>query len=216
LKVVCLLSGGMDSSTLLAKLLDEGHRVRCLSVLYGQSHSTKELEAARTVAAYYRVEHEQVELPSGLLSGSALTGGPDIPDGHYTDPKMRATVVPNRNMILLAVAGGVAVREKCDAVAYAAHAGDHSVYPDCRPSFVSVMEDALARCDYSPIKLLTPFLLRDKSGIVLTGNKLGVPFEKTYSCYRGGSVHCGRCATCVERKEAFANAVVHDPTEYSN
>lgn len=214
MKVVCLLSGGLDSTTLLAKLLSEGHRIRCLSVLYGQSHAIQELGAAVMVTNRYDVPFEVVRLPETLLAGSALTGGGDIPEGHYADPTMRVTVVPARNLLLLALATSVVVREGFDAVAYAAHAGDHSVYPDCRPDFISAAEDVMARADYNPIRLLTPFAGRDKSGIVSDGVKLQVPFELTYSCYRGGERHCGRCGTCVERREAFANAGVTDPTEY--
>lgn len=214
MKVVCLLSGGLDSSTLLAKLLSEGHRCRCLSVFYGQRHGVMELGASVLIAGHYDVSHEVARLPVELLAGSALTGGCDVPEGHYADPSMRATVVPARNTVLLAVAAAVVVREGFDAVAYAAHAGDHAVYPDCRPTFVSAMEDVLARCDYKPVRLLTPFVGRDKSGIVRDGAALGVPFELTYSCYKGDERHCGRCGTCVERREAFQRAGVPDPTPY--
>ncbi len=213
MKVVCLLSGGLDSTTLLAKLVAEGHQVRCLSVLYGQRHS-REWFAARSIVHRYQVEHETVKLPTELLSGSALTGKGEVPDGHYADPSMRTTVVPARNLVLLSLATAVAVRTKANAVAYAAHSGDHAVYPDCRPQFVSAMEDVMARADYEPIQLLTPFVGRSKSGIVSDGAALEVPFYLTYSCYKGSERHCGRCGTCVERREAFQLAGVPDPTDY--
>lgn len=215
MKVVCLLSGGLDSSTLVASLVKEGNSVRAVSVMYGQKHS-RELSAAKEIAEYYGVGWESVTLPGSLMAGSALTGKGEVPEGHYADPTMKATVVPARNLVLLSLATAVAVREGYSAVAYGPHAGDHAIYPDCRSNFVSAMEDVMARCDYSPVSLLTPFLGRDKSGIVKLGQQLGVPFAKTWSCYKGGEKHCGKCSTCYERKEAFTNAGGHDPTEYSD
>jgi 7-cyano-7-deazaguanine synthase len=183
-------------------------------VFYGQRHAVQELGAAVMVTNHYDVPFEVVRLPETLLVGSALTGGGSVPEGHYADPSMRATVVPNRNMILLSIAGGVAIREGFDAVAYAAHSGDHAIYPDCRTTFIDAMEDALARCDYRRINLLTPFAGRTKAGIVKMGAELKAPLELTYSCYNGGEHHCGKCGTCIERREAFAFAGVPDPTDY--
>lgn len=216
MKVVCLLSGGLDSTVLLGRLLSEGHQVRCLSVFYGQRHGVQELGAAVRVINHYDVPFEVVRLPEELLRGSALTGGSEVPDGHYTDPSMKQTVVPGRNLLMLSIAASVAIREGFDAVAYCCHSGDHVIYPDCRPTFVDAMEEVLSKCDYRRIGLLTPFLHRDKSGIVEEGSRLMVPMELTYSCYKGGEKHCGRCGTCVERKEAFQRAKVPDPTEYSD
>ena len=136
------------------------------------------------------------------------------PDGHYTDESMKATVVPNRNMLFLAVAASWAIAQGAAAVAYAAHAGDHAIYPDCRPEFVRAMSAALGLADWRQLELATPFINWDKGQIVRRGAELGVPFEKTWSCYRGGTAHCGTCGTCVERREAFSQAGIADPTIY--
>lgn len=214
MKTVVLLSGGLDSAVLLAQRLDCGDSVRAVSVNYGQRHG-KELWAATGVAGHYGVHLEIVELPPSLLAGSSLTGGSSVPHGHYADPTMRSTVVPARNTVLLSLAAAVTVRVGADAVAYAAHAGDHAVYPDCRPEFVAAARQLLAVCDYEPLTLLTPFVGWAKFQIVAEGRRLGVPFEKTWSCYEGGERHCGCCGTCYERQEAFAVAGVVDPTEYN-
>ena len=127
---------------------------------------------------------------------------------------MKATVVPNRNMMLLAVAAAVGIAEKAQAIAYAAHAGDHAIYPDCRPDFIIAMKGALELCDWNPVTLHTPYALWSKADIVREGALLGVPYHLTWSCYKGGEKHCGRCGTCVERIEAFQKALVEDPTVY--
>ena len=137
-----------------------------------------------------------------------------MPEGSYNEAGMKATVVPNRNMIMIAVAAARAISLGCDSVAYAAHGGDHAIYPDCRPDFVKALAEVLKICDYSPIRLEAPFLNFSKADIVLEGARLGVDFSKTWSCYKGGDIHCGKCGTCVERRQAFASAGVCDPTEY--
>jgi 7-cyano-7-deazaguanine synthase len=211
MKTVVLLSGGLDSSALLATCTPDAV---ALSVDYGQRHR-RELDAAAAVAGHFGVPHEVVALPPGLMAGSALTGGGAVPHGHYADPSMRATVVPARNTVLLALAAAVAVRERCGAVAYAAHAGDHPVYPDCRPEFAEAYRRVLALCDYEPVELLTPFVRLTKAEVVRVGADRGVPFGLTWSCYEGAEWHCGVCGTCVERREAFALSGVPDPTQYA-
>ena len=215
--VVVVYSGGLDSTVLLYDLLASGHGVRCLGVDYGQRHR-RELAAGRSVCEALGAEYRLADL-SGirpLLAGSALTDDVAVPDGHYADGSMKLTVVPNRNMILLSVAIGWAVSGKADAVAYAAHAGDHTIYPDCRPAFTEAMREAAKLCDWHVVDLLTPFVTMAKGEIVTRGAELGVPFERTWSCYKGGDVHCGTCGTCVERREAFAEAGVVDPTVYES
>lgn len=214
MKTVVLLSGGLDSTVLLAHRLALGDSVHALCVGYGQRHR-REVWAATAVAGHYGVGFEVVELPPTLMKGSVLTGGGPVPHGHYEDASMRSTVVPARNLVLLSLAAAVAFREGVDAVAYAAHAGDHAVYPDCRPAFVEAVRLTLARCDYRPVTLLTPFVGRTKADVVAEGRRLGVPFELTWSCYEGGCLHCGLCGTCVERREAFRVAGVFDPTVYT-
>jgi 7-cyano-7-deazaguanine synthase len=217
-KVIVSLSGGMDSAVLLYKLKADGHLVKALSVNYGQRH-LRELDAAARVASAAGVTHRAADLTSlgYFLRGSSQTSREvPVPEGHYTDESMKQTVVPNRNMLLLAVAGCWAVSEKADAVAYAAHAGDHAIYPDCREEFAKAMAEAFAHCDWNTLQLLRPFVDHTKADLVRLGTDLGVPFQLTYSCYKGGPKHCGRCGTDVERKEAFRMAGVPDPTEYED
>jgi len=218
---VAVVSGGLDSAVLAHHLRDEGWALRLLSFDYGQRHA-RELDHARRLGAALGARHDVVDLRSAgrLLTGSALTDERvDVPDGHYTDDTMRATVVANRNAIFVQVAVGVAVAEGAAAVAVGIHAGDHPVYPDCRPEFVAAAEH-LARVAnegfaVDGFRLLAPFLERSKADIVRRGAELGVPFADTWSCYRGGDRHCGTCGTCVERREAFELAGVADPTEYA-
>lgn len=217
MKTVVLHSGGLDSTALLAHLLRRGDECLSLGVNYGQRHA-RELAAARAVCERLGVERVEVDLSgalAGLLTGSALTDpSVALPEGHYADLSMKATVVPNRNMLLLAVAGAVAVARRADAVAYAAHSGDHAIYPDCRPEFADAVGAALNLCDWHPVLLLRPLIGLDKAGVVRLGVDAGAPLDLTWSCYAGGERHCGRCGTCYERREAFELAGVQDPTEY--
>jgi 7-cyano-7-deazaguanine synthase len=191
--------------------------LRSLGIDYGQRHR-RELAAAEDICRLAGVGHHLADLSAiaPLIGESALTGDIEVPEGHYADETMKQTIVPNRNMIMLAVAIGWAVNLKFDAVAYGAHAGDHPIYPDCRPEFTEAMRQAASLCDWHPVSLLTPFIEKTKGQIVRIGADLGVPFERTWSCYKGGQVHCGRCGTCVERREAFATAGVADPTVYAD
>lgn len=215
MKVVLTLSGGMDSAVLLYYLRSAGDDVLCLSVDYGQRHR-KEIQAAARIAQINQCQYRLADLSAvrPLLAGSSQTGDLDVPEGHYAEESMKQTVVPNRNMILLALAGAWAVSQKADAVAYAAHAGDHAIYPDCRSEFADAMEVALRLCDWRKVELLRPFVNSTKSDLVRLGTDLGVPFGMTWSCYKGLEKHCGKCGTCVERREAFELAGVTDPTKY--
>ena len=217
---IVIASGGLDSTTLIYHLRAHGSRIRLLSFDYGQLHR-RELDCARQIAEILQLPHHIVDLrPVGvLLSGSALTDpAVVVPDGHYTDESMRATVVPNRNALMLDVAVAVAVTAGCDAVAFGAHGGDHAIYPDCRPEFVAAFTASarLANEGFlaSGFRVLAPFLPRTKADIVRLGATYGVPFERTWSCYRGGARHCGSCGTCTERREAFQVAGIADPTCY--
>jgi 7-cyano-7-deazaguanine synthase len=218
MNVILIHSGGMDSTVLLYQLRSEGRGVRCLSVDYGQRHR-RELDAARLICGDLGVESRVADLRgvAPLLAGSSLTS-PElaVPEGHYADESMRLTVVPNRNMLMLSLGIAWAVSTKSDAVAYAAHSGDHTIYPDCRPEFIAAMREAAALCDWRRIELLAPFAGMDKADIARLGAKLGVPFEKTWTCYKGLERHCGRCGACVERREAFSRAGLLDPTDYAN
>ncbi len=217
---VVLLSGGMDSATLLWRERSKRRSTLALGVHYGQRHAT-ELEAAAVLAREAGVEFSLVDLSSirPLLAGSSQTdSNVDVPDGHYTDDIMKKTIVPNRNMILLSIAVAAAAGLGARRVLYAAHAGDHAIYPDCRPEFVEAMAVTVQRATlWHPVQLETPFVYLTKAQICAEGNRLGVPFELTYSCYKGDSgAHCGKCGTCVERREAFELAGVRDPTTYSS
>lgn len=215
-KILVVLSGGMDSTTLLYHLKDQGHELRALGVDYGQRHR-RELDAARAICDAAGIPFQVADLTAlnPLMGGSALTD-PSIavPEGHYAAENMKATVVPNRNMLLIAVSLSHCVALGYDAVAYAAHAGDHTIYPDCRPEFAAVMDAAAHLCDFEPRRLLRPFVTWTKADIAARGAELGVPYDVTWTCYQGGAKHCGRCGTCVERIEAFRLGGVEDPTDY--
>lgn len=218
-KVVVVYSGGMDSTTLLYDLA-ESYALYPLSFAYGQRHE-KELYSAYQIAHILKLPLFVCDLRNiqPLLKGSALTSfDVPVPDGHYTEETMRATVVPNRNAIMMSLAWAYATSIGATAIATAVHAGDHTIYPDCREPFIKALEKAFAlgTDTYSSCsRILTPYINSSKSDIVLRGHTLKVPYEHTWSCYKGESVHCGTCGTCVERKEAFVLAGVLDPTTYT-
>jgi 7-cyano-7-deazaguanine synthase len=220
LSAVAIISGGMDSATLAWELAARRHRLQLVSFDYGQRHR-KELSHAARLADRLGARHEVVDLrPVGrLLGGSALTDpGVPVPDGHYAEESMRATVVPNRNAIMLAVAYGIATAAKAHLVAIATHAGDHFIYPDCRPAFLDAFAamQGLALEGFWTPQLEAPFEELTKADIAKLGHTLGVPFELTWSCSKGGPLHCGTCGTCHERAEAFVLAGVPDPTTYAS
>jgi 7-cyano-7-deazaguanine synthase len=219
--VVVVASGGLDSTTLAYWLADQGIRLTLLSVDYGQRHA-RELQAAAGTAAALGADYCVADLrPVGqLLGGSALTSGDvEVPDGHYADETMKITVVPNRNALLLDLGVALAITARAQAVAYGAHAGDHFIYPDCRPGFVAAYQQmALAANEgFLPggFAVTAPFLTMTKTDIAILAARLDVPVGRTWSCYRGGDLHCGTCGTCTERREALALAGVPDPTAYA-
>ncbi len=212
MKTVALVSGGMDSVTMLAALAEAGDEIQALSFDYGQRH-IKELEFAKRAASKYAdgwsiLPVDQVFAAFASESSSALINDDvDVPEGHYAEESMKATVVPNRNMILLSVATGYAVANGMDGVSYAAHAGDHTIYPDCRTDFMQAMSLAMRRCDWNPPALWVPFAHFTKAEIAALGTALGIDYEaETWSCYKGHDEHCGVCGTCVERFEALEEA----------
>lgn len=216
MKAVVLFSGGLDSAVLVQKLLSEKAEIRLLSINYGQRHG-KELLHSSQLARKMNLVQTIMNIPQlgGLLGGSSLTDpNIELPEGHYESESMKATVVPNRNMILLALAGGHALSLGFDTIAYAAHSGDHAIYPDCRPEFADAMGKALALADWEKLTLHRPFVNLSKADLVTLGTQLKVPFKYTWSCYAGRDMHCGKCGTCVERKEAFYLAKIPDPTDY--
>ena len=218
MKALVLFSGGLDSTVLAAQLLADGAETRLLSIDYGQRHA-KELQQAEKIAEALGLPHRILRLPDlgPLLGGSSPTDDQvELPEGHYAEESMKATVVPNRNMILLALAGGHALSLEFDTIAYAAHAGDHTIYSDCRPEFADAMETALGLADWEKLSLHRPFVHLSKTDLVKKGSELDAPLHLTWSCYAGREKHCGKCGTCVERKEAFALAKIPDPTKYED
>jgi 7-cyano-7-deazaguanine synthase len=237
---VAILSGGLDSTTLVYHLRDQGYSPHCISFNYGQRHY-KELDYAWHTAERLSLAHNEIDLTSvtSLIKSSALTYGSDVPEGHYAEDNMKATVVPNRNMMMLSIAAGVAVNSKYKFVAAGMHAGDHFVYPDCRPEFIDTLGEAILLGNegfhafqgvvHYTEPIFTPFIDSTKEDIAYRALELQVPLDKTWSCYKGGAVHCGRCGTCVERLEAIAGAqqrameaelnngnLIEDKTEYAD
>lgn len=214
---VAVYSGGMDSTVMLYRMRELGIEIKgALSIDYGQKHS-KELEGAAAICRELGILHEVADLRglSPLFGKSSLTNADEaVPEGHYEEESMKSTVVPNRNMILLSVATAWAISLKAEAVAYAAHGGDHAIYPDCREAFAKALDGAIQLCDWSMVHLYRPFVSATKAEIAGMGARLGAPLGLTWSCYKGGERHCGRCGTCVERREAFHLAGVADPTIY--
>jgi 7-cyano-7-deazaguanine synthase len=219
-KAILILSGGMDSVTLLYDLVWQGWDVEAITFDYGQRHR-REIDSARRICSIKRVKHTVVDLTSvtALLGGSSLTDpAVNTPHGHYAAENMKLTVVPNRNAIMLSIAIGAAVASGALAVATAVHAGDHFIYPDCRPEFVKAMRQVATVGNEGFIDpnfvMLTPYLNLTKTEIALLGDQYSVPYGETWTCYEGGEVHCGLCGACQERKEAFRDAGLPDNTVY--
>ena len=216
MKVCVLLSGGMDSVVALYEVLGQHEVVACLSFDYGSKHNSREIPFAKLHAERNGVIHHTISLDfmNTLFKSDLLKSGGEIPDGHYAEQTMKQTVVPFRNGIMLAIATGYAESVEADGLVIAAHSGDHAIYPDCRESFMQAMGSAMEHGTYAKIQLLRPFIGTDKTGIAKRGVELGIDFSETWSCYKGGEIHCGTCGTCVERREAFVLAELADPTVY--
>lgn len=215
-KVVLIYSGGLDSTVLLYHLIDLGYEVKCLIFNYGQRHN-KEVILASTISHLLNIKYDIVDLSSMsyLINNSSQTGTHiEVPHGHYNDESMKATVVPNRNMIMLSIAIGHAINIGYDKVAYGVHSGDHHIYYDCRPEFVGAMIKATLLCNEKGVSLFTPLITYDKAEIVKLGIKLNVPFELTWTCYEGKDTACGKCGSCRERLEAFKKNNLTDPLVY--
>ncbi len=217
MKLLSVLSGGMDSTTALAFAKDIGHEIfGAISFAYGSKHNERERRAAINVAAFYdvKIECADLEFVARTFKSDLLVTGGDVPEGHYADPSMKRTVVPFRNGIMLAIAAGYAESIGAEGILLGNHYGDHAIYPDCRKDFVEPMAEAIRAGTYAQIALVTPFTSWSKTDIARKGSELGVPFDMTYSCYNGRELHCGKCGTCVERKEAFLESGVTDVTVY--
>ena len=217
MKACVLLSGGMDSVTLLYEAARRHEIVACLTFDYGSKHNACEIPFAGLHAARLGVPHHVVALDfmDRLFASDLLRSGGRIPDGHYAEETMKRTVVPFRNGILLAVAAGYAESHGAELLMIAAHSGDHAIYPDCREEFLDAMATAVREGTYARLEIDRPFVHLDKAGIARLGAGLGVDFRETWSCYKGRELHCGTCGTCVERREAFLLAGLEDPTAYA-
>lgn len=215
-KVLVLVSGGMDSVTALYEARQKYAVLGGLSFAYGSKHNHRELPCAAWHCRQLGIPHRRIELSfvGEFFKSDLLKTGGAIPDGHYAEPTMKRTVVPFRNGIMLAVAAGYAESIGARGLVIAAHAGDHAIYPDCREDFMRPMAEAIRRGTYAGIELLRPFIGFTKAEIAARGHKFGVDFARTWSCYKGAKLHCGTCGTCVERREAFQEAGLLDPTQY--
>ncbi len=212
MRAVLVYSGGLDSTTLLYEYKDS--IALAVSFDYGSKHNKRELEYAAINCKRLGVRHLVIplEFMGKYFKSDLLIGGGDIPEGSYADENMKSTVVPFRNGIMLSIAAGLAESYELDTIMLANHSGDHAIYPDCRPEFIEGMAAAVEAGTYNGVKVVSPYCNMTKRDIALRGRELGVDFSLTYSCYKGGEKHCGKCGTCVERKEALEG---FDPTEYS-
>ncbi len=213
-KSLIVLSGGMDSVTLLHERA--GDIALAVTFDYGSNHNKKETEMAKANCKELGIEH--VIIPLSFMhehfKSSLLEGADAVPEGHYADENMKSTVVPFRNGIMLAIAAGMAESRGLGSVLIANHCGDHAIYPDCRAEFINAMSEAMANGTYANVSIDAPYTNISKTDIARIGKRIGVDYSKTYSCYKGGEKHCGKCGTCIERKEALHDAGIEDPTEY--
>lgn len=209
-----VVSGGMDSITLLYDMKD---RIAMgVSFDYGSNHNAREIPFAEMHCKRLGIKHITIRLDfmHQYFKSSLLEGADAIPEGHYDDENMKSTVVPFRNGIMLAIATGLAESNGLKNVMLANHAGDHAIYPDCRPDFVEAMSQATQAGTYDGIHVLAPYTNITKTDIALRGKALGIDYTETWSCYKGGEKQCGKCGTCTERREALAEAGIEDHTEY--
>ncbi len=209
-----VVSGGMDSVTLLYDRKDS--IALGVSFDYGSNHNAKEIPLAEMHCRRLGIPHITISLDfmHRYFKSSLLEGAEAIPEGHYEDENMKSTVVPFRNGIMLAIAAGMAESRGLTKVLIANHGGDHAIYPDCRPGFVSAMDAATQAGTYVGVRVVAPYTNITKTDIALRGKALGIDYAETWSCYKGGDRHCGRCGTCVERREALAGAGIEDTTQY--
>lgn len=211
-----IVSGGMDSVTLMHEY--KSSIALAVTFNYGSNHARKEIECAKYHCQMLGIKHIIIPLEfiKKYFKSSLLNGADAIPEGHYEEESMKSTVVPFRNGIMLAIACGIAESNGLNNVMIANHHGDHAIYPDCRASFISSMSEAMAYGTYEHIKIVAPYTSISKADIAAKGKQIGVDYTKTWSCYRGEEKHCGKCGTCVERKEALQLAGIEDLTEYQN
>ena len=211
---VIVVSGGLDSITLLYEKQVE--IALGISFDYGSNHNSKEIPFAKMHCERLGIKHITINLEfmHQYFKSSLLEGGDAIPEGNYDEENMKSTVVPFRNGIMLSIAVGLAESHGLKRIFIANHGGDHTIYPDCRPEFIQAIDNAAQAGTYENVRIEAPYTNITKADIVKRGSALGIHYEDTWSCYKGGDIHCGKCGTCTERKEAFELAGVQDPTEY--
>lgn len=213
---VIVVSGGMDSITLLYDKKEE--IALAVTFDYGSKHNAREIAWAKVHCGRLGIRHVVIKLDfmQKYFTSSLLEGGDEIPEGHYADENMKSTVVPFRNGIMLSVAAGIAESNGLKKILIANHGGDHTIYPDCRPEFIGAMDRAIANGTYEDVRIDAPYTNITKADIAKIGKRLGIDYSETWSCYKGGERHCGKCGTCIERKEAMALAGIDDRTEYES
>ena len=213
---VIVVSGGMDSITLLYDKKEE--IALAVTFDYGSKHNAREIAWAKVHCGRLGIRHIVIKLDfmQKSFTSSLLEGGDEIPEGHYADENMKSTVVPFRNGIMLSVAAGIAESNGLKKILIANHGGDHTIYPDCRPEFIGAMDRAIANGTYEDVRIDAPYTNITKADIAKIGKRLGIDYSETWSCYKGGERHCGKCGTCIERKEAMALAGIDDRTEYES
>lgn len=211
---IIIVSGGMDSITMLYEYKNE--IALAVTFDYGSNHAAKEIPFAKYHCEQLGIAHLIIPLSfmRDYFTSSLLEGSEAIPEGHYEMENMKSTVVPFRNGIMLAIACGLAESRNLHKVMIANHGGDHAIYPDCRGTFINAMSEAMACGTYEHIKIYAPYTGLNKSDIARRGAELGIDYSQTWSCYKGGEKHCGKCGTCIERQEAFRDAGIEDLTEY--
>lgn len=217
MKAIVSLSGGMDSTTALAEALDAKRDViSCVGFNYGSKHNPHELKAAMSIAQHYKIPFSIVDLRNVMLGfqSALLDRSRAVPEGHYEAENMRQTVVPGRNIIFLSILAGEAWSRQAEEIWIGIHAGDHFIYPDCRPDFFDAMNQAISLGTDGAVYIQAPFLRGNKTTIIKRGLELGVPYQLTRTCYQDNPVACGRCGSCNERKEAFLANGIEDPIEY--
>lgn len=216
MKSIVSLSGGMDSTTLLAYLLSLDHEVHCINFFYNSKHNPQELKAIEKISSYYKIPVTKVNLNfiGELFKSNLLSNNEQIPEGHYEQENMSLTVVPGRNSIFTTIAAGFAESIGFDTVVLGQHQGDHSIYPDCRPDFIKSINTTIQLSSDGKVKVDAPFIEMDKADIVKLGLELKVPYELTYTCYNGREKSCGKCGSCVERISSFMKWGEKDPLEY--
>ena len=213
---VIVVSGGMDSITLLYDKKEE--IALAVTFDYGSKHNAREIAWAKVHCGRLGIRHIVIKLDfmQKYFTSSLLEGGDEIPEGHNADENMKSTVVPFRNGIMLSVAAGIAESNGLKKILIANHGGDHTIYPDCRPEFIGAMDRAIANGTYEDVRIDAPYTNITKADIAKIGKRLGIDYSETWSCYKGGERHCGKCGTCIERKEAMALAGIDDRTEYES